>query len=277
MKKQNISQKVGAQALGNNMATPLRQRGPNANLGTMDSKEDFSPEIRNEKTLVNSIGETGEEYSPTLGERQVTPKSTKEAFSGTANSAQPLQINVNNSEKETASRDQWQNDSAYRKREQKVVLPQKGSSRSQYVEREKMKKAKDEKDKVKQQQKKKFINMSLNSKKFNGVVLGSDSVLDKSIQNLSNANHSRSNKKTFDSDMFAKSANMRFHAEKKSVAEQINSSNGMASTPDRVQNRTFRVNQNGNSLAVNSGINIVTQNTNPKDRATTVNNEDRRS
>ena len=64
-----------------------------------------------------------------------------------------------------------------RRKEAKVVIPDKGSSKSQYVVRQKVKKDNEDKEQKKAKSKKKFINMALNMKKFNGVVLGSDQVI----------------------------------------------------------------------------------------------------
>lgn len=64
-----------------------------------------------------------------------------------------------------------------RRKEAKVVIPDKGSSKSQYVVRQKVKKENEDKEQKKAKSKKKFINMALNMKKFNGVVLGSDQVI----------------------------------------------------------------------------------------------------
>lgn len=56
-------------------------------------------------------------------------------------------------------------------------MPDKGMSRSQYVVRQKIKQEKEDKAERKARSKKKFINMAINTKKFNGVVVGSDYVL----------------------------------------------------------------------------------------------------
>ena len=64
-----------------------------------------------------------------------------------------------------------------RKHESKVILPEKGSCRSQYVVRKRAQQEKEEKAERKAKSKNKFINMALNSKKFNGVFVGSDQVL----------------------------------------------------------------------------------------------------
>ena len=63
------------------------------------------------------------------------------------------------------------------KSEAKVVMPDKGSCRSQYVVRKKAMQEKEEKAEHKAKTKKKFINMSHNTKKFNGVIVGSDHVI----------------------------------------------------------------------------------------------------
>ena len=56
-------------------------------------------------------------------------------------------------------------------------MPEKGSCRSQYVVRKRAQQEKEEKAERKAKSKKKFINMALNTKKFNGVVVGSDNVI----------------------------------------------------------------------------------------------------
>ena len=69
-----------------------------------------------------------------------------------------------------------------------MAIPEKGSSKSQYVLRQKIKQEKEEKAEKKNKYKKKFINMALNTKKFNGVVLGSDHFGDVSQMNNSRTN-----------------------------------------------------------------------------------------
>ena len=56
-------------------------------------------------------------------------------------------------------------------------MPEKGSSKSQYVVAQKAREIATEKAVKKSRAKKKFINMELNKKKFNGVIVGSDYVL----------------------------------------------------------------------------------------------------
>ena len=56
-------------------------------------------------------------------------------------------------------------------------MPDKGMSKSQYVVRQKIKQEKLEKEQRKAKSKKKFINMALNTKKFNGVITYSDYAL----------------------------------------------------------------------------------------------------
>ena len=80
------------------------------------------------------------------------------------------------------------------------MLPEKGSSRSQWVERDKLRKEKEEKDKLKEKQKKKFINMNHNTKKYNGVILGPEGALGNSSSSISNKNRRSTTKKAFDSE-----------------------------------------------------------------------------
>ena len=118
--------------------------------------------------------------------------------------------------------DQFSSEAGQRKRETRVILPEKGASRSQYVERDKARKEKEEKEKLKEKQKKKFINMNHNTKKFNGVILGPEGELENSSSGVSNKNRRSTTKKAFDSEQFAKSANMRFMNDKRNTAEHMN-------------------------------------------------------
>ena len=65
-----------------------------------------------------------------------------------------------------------------RKESTRVVVPEKSSAKSQYIEKEKIRMANAKRDERLKHKKKKFINVNHMAKKFNGVMVGSDSYLE---------------------------------------------------------------------------------------------------
>ena len=61
-------------------------------------------------------------------------------------------------------------------------MPEKGAHLSQFVKRDRLARTAAEKYRKKEIENKKFINLKIQTKKFNGVVVGSDAVLPPSLQ-----------------------------------------------------------------------------------------------